>query len=117
MARCFGQTDEYLAQEWSACLNFLSANREFFKERRFQSRAFEKTNFFVEYVPERERDISDKKDGKKFEVDKNMHFNSMPEYKQERVRSEKIVSFVIADLWLFMAKHLKANHPVQFMYL
>ena len=46
-----------------------------------------------------------------------MRFDSMPEYYQERVRSEKIVSFVIADLWLFMAKHLKANHPVQFMYL
>ena len=47
--------------EWCACLNFMSANREFFKERNFKSKAFPKSDTLLDYVPKREREEAAKK--------------------------------------------------------
>ena len=44
-----------LHAEWSACLNFLSSNREFFKERGFKSKVFSQSDNLLDYVPKRER--------------------------------------------------------------
>lgn len=44
-----------LHAEWSACLNFLSANREYFKEQGFKSQVFSKTDVLLDYVPKSER--------------------------------------------------------------
>ena len=41
----------------------------------------------------------------------------MPEYQFEVDRHRIIVAMVISDFFLFMLKHFKANHLVQFMYL
>ena len=41
--------------EWSACLNFLSVNRQFFKEKGFKSKVFSKSDVLLDYVPKRER--------------------------------------------------------------
>ena len=44
-----------LHSEWSACLLFLNAHREFFKERGFKSKVFSKTDPLLDYVPLSER--------------------------------------------------------------
>jgi len=41
----------------------------------------------------------------------------MPEYQFEMDRHRIIVAMIISDFFLFMLKHFKANHIVQFMYL
>lgn len=46
-----------------------------------------------------------------------MEFAKMPEYQFEVDRHRIIVAMVISDFFLFMLKHFKANHLVQFMYL
>jgi hypothetical protein len=45
------------------------------------------------------------------------HFASMAEYQFEMDRHRIIVAMIISDFFLFMLKHFKANHVVQFMYL
>lgn len=51
------------------------------------------------------------------EVDEEMEFQKMPEYQYELDRHRIIVGMVISDFFLFLLKHFKANHLVQFMYL
>ena len=46
-----------------------------------------------------------------------MEFSKMPEYQFEVDRHRIIVAMVISDFFLFILKHFKANHLVQFMYL
>ena len=41
----------------------------------------------------------------------------MPEYSFEMDRHRIIVAMIISDFFLFLLKHFKANHIVQFMYL
>lgn len=114
-----------LHAEWSACLNFLSANRQFFKEHGFKSKVFEKSNNLLDYVPKFERakpenedEAAQKEDAdEEEEIDEEMEFAKMPEYQFEVDRHRIIVAMVISDFFLFMLKHFKANHLVQFMYL
>jgi len=108
-----------LHAEWSACLNFLSAKRDFFKERGFKSKSFSKSNTLLDYVPKRERLGRQRsgEDGDDDEIDEEMEFAKMPEYQFEVDRHRIIVAMVISDFFLFMLKHFKANHLVQFMYL
>ena len=44
-----------LHAEWSACLNFLSVNRAFFKEKGFKSKVFSKSDVLLDYVPKHEK--------------------------------------------------------------
>ena len=44
-----------LHAEWSSCLNFLILHKEYFKEKRFKSKAFEKTDTLLEFVPKNKR--------------------------------------------------------------
>ena len=46
-----------------------------------------------------------------------VEFSKMPEYQLEMDRHRIIVAMVISDFFLFMLKHFKANHLVNFMYL
>lgn len=48
-----------LHAEWSACLNFMSANREFFKERSFKSKVFSRSNVLLDYVPKHELELDE----------------------------------------------------------
>ena len=41
----------------------------------------------------------------------------MAEYQFEMDRHRVIVAMIISDFFLFMLRHFKANHVVQFMYL
>ena len=45
-----------LHAEWSSCLNFLIQHKEFFKEHNFKSKAFEKTDSLLDYVPKNQRE-------------------------------------------------------------
>lgn len=72
-----------LNAEWSACLDFLSANRAFFKEHGFKSKAFTKTDFYLDYVPMKERPdfVKEEDEGiEPEEVDEELEFQKMPEY-------------------------------------
>lgn len=51
------------------------------------------------------------------ELPEDQLFSSMPEYSFEMDRHRIIVALIISDFFLFLLKHFKANHIVQFMYL
>ena len=109
-----------LHAEWGACLNFLRANREFFKERGFKSKVFSKTDCLMDATPKKSRDPQE--DGEdeadeQPEEEEDPDFSKMPEYQFEIDRHRIIVAMVISDFFLFMLKHFKANHLAQFMYL
>ena len=44
-------------------------------------------------------------------------FASLEEYKFENDRHRVVVALLIADFFLFMMKHLKFNHVIQFIYV
>lgn len=44
-------------------------------------------------------------------------FASLEEYKFENDRHRVIVAMLIADFFLFLMKHLKNNHVLQFIYV
>ena len=111
-----------LHAEWSACLNFLSANRQFFKEQGFKSKVFPKSNTLLDYIPKKERATAEQEDQKEKgaegqDDEEETEFSKMPEFQFEVDRHRIIVAMVISDFFLFMLKHFKANHLVQFMYL
>lgn len=43
--------------------------------------------------------------------------NLFPRYDAETDRHRVLVAMVISDFFIFMLKHFKSNHVVQFMYL
>ena len=66
-----------LNAEWSACLDLLSVKRDFFKERGFKSKAFSKTDFYLDYVPQKDRPNAEKIDDEgiePLEVDEELEF-------------------------------------------
>lgn len=58
-----------------------------------------------------------KEDVKEQAKDDEMNFAGIEEYAFEMDRHRVIVAMIISDFFLFMLKHFKANHVVQFMYL
>ena len=44
-----------LHAEWSSCLNFLILHKDYFKEMKFKSKAFEKTDTLLDFVPKNKR--------------------------------------------------------------
>ena len=44
-----------LHAEWSSCLNFLILHKDYFKEKQFKSKAFEKTDTLLDFVPKNKR--------------------------------------------------------------
>lgn len=116
-----------LHAEWSSCLNFLIHHKDFFKERQFKSKAFEKTDALLDFVPKAERERPEEEEEQeklKIEMsdgeeakDEELMFAKMKDYQFEMDRHRIIVAMIISDFFLFMLKHFKANHLVQFMYL
>ena len=49
--------------------------------------------------------------------DEELQFSKMKEYQFEIDRHRIIVAMVISDFFIFLLRHFKANHLVQFMYL
>jgi hypothetical protein len=84
-----------LHSEWSSCISFLHHNKEFFIERQFRSAHFNH-DLDVEELPD---------------------FATLDEFKFESDRHRVIVALLIADFFLFLMKHLKFNHVIQFIYV
>lgn len=113
-----------LHNEWSSCLGFMRENRDFFIEHGFKSKVFEKTTELLSKPIEKEAKLEDvkddedeKKEEKKEVKDDADNYANMPEFQFEMDRHRIIVAMIISDFFLFMLKHFKANHVVQFMYL
>ena len=81
-----------LHAEWSSCLQFYCQKREFFEEHQYKSAHF--------------RDIDQLQD-----------FAGMDEFKFENDRHRVIVALLIAEFFLFLMKHFKHNHVIQFIYI
>lgn len=115
-----------LHSEWSSCLNFMLKHREFFLSRGFESKVFAKTNEILQNPSllkakptqnEKNETKEEADEQEKEEVKEDAHFANLPEYQFEMDRHRVIVAMVIADFFVLMLKHFKANHVVQFMYL
>lgn len=111
-----------LHSEWSSCINLLTENKALFKENGFKSKVFEKTNSLLESDPvvksdSEEKDSPKEEEKKETNIDEDPNYPGMPEYQFEMDRHRVIVAMVISDFFMFMLKHFKANHVVQFMYL
>lgn len=79
--------------EWSSCLSFLHQNKELLKD-------FKSVHFTHDLSAEEAPD-----------------FAALDEYKFENDRHRVIVALLIADFFLFLMKHLKYNHVIQFIYV
>ena len=106
-----------LHAEWSACINLLIKHQAFFASAGFRSKVFPKTDTYLTFsrvVPSSNDDSPGSGDQG---LDDELLFEKMPEYQFEWDRHRVIVAMIISDFFLFMLRHFKANHLVQFMYL
>lgn len=82
-----------LHSEWSSCISFLHQNKELLKD-------FKSAHFTHDLSSEEAPD-----------------FAALDEYKFENDRHRVIVALLIANFFLFLMKHLKYNHVIQFIYV
>ena len=66
-----------------------------------------------------EKHKEDKKDENEDKADEPLmpDFATLEEHKFENDRHRVIVALLIADFFLFLMKHLKSNHLIQFVYV
>lgn len=83
--------------EWSSCLSFLCHNKKFFLDNGFKSACYDDLSFLEQSSPP--------------------DFATMEQFKFEMDRHRVIVALLISDFFLFIMKHLKSNHVVQFIYI
>lgn len=101
-----------LHSEWGSCINLLMENKQCFRDAGFKSLVFDKTTDLLQAEDPKHSTEEEKK-----EPEEDPNYAAMPEYQFEMDRHRVIVAMIISDFFLFMLKHFKANHVVQFMYL
>ena len=98
------------------------AHKEFFKEHEFKSAK----NAMIDKILEDALQEKPKKEGeedkietgeKSEEEEEEINYAGMPEFGYEMDRHRIIAAMIISDFFLFLLKHLKANHIVHFIYV
>jgi hypothetical protein len=101
------------------------ANKDFFRQHEFVSKGLPILNDILKksfdneqkekvLKPEVEGEGEDKKEESE---DEEPNYSAMPEFLFEADRHRIIAAMIISDFFLFLLKHLKGNHVVQFIYL
>ena len=62
-------------------------------------------------------DSEEKKDKEESEEEEEINYATMAEFAFEADRHRIIAAMIISDFFLFLLKHLKGNHVVQFIYV
>ena len=62
-------------------------------------------------------DSEEKKDKEESEEEEEVNYATMAEFAFEADRHRIIAAMIISDFFLFLLKHLKGNHVVQFIYV
>jgi hypothetical protein len=113
-----------LHAEWVSCINFMIAHKEFFKEHEFKSAKNSMIDKILvdafEAKPKADKDSEDEKNEageKSEEEEEEINYAGQPEFGYEMDRHRIIAAMIISDFFLFLLKHLKANHIVHFIYV
>ncbi|CDW84661.1 UNKNOWN [Stylonychia lemnae] len=94
-----------LHSEWSSSLQFAFYKKEFFIENGFKS-AHYAHSFLISQDSQNDDVRAEAPD-----------FATVEDYKYENDRHRVIVALVISDFFLFLMKHFKNNHVIQFIYI
>ena len=105
-----------LNSEWSACVSFMVANKEWFLENNFVSKGLPILDTLLRKEEEIEKPLEEKSDEEN-EEDNEPHYSGMPEFQGEVDRHRVITAMIISDFFLYLLKHLKGNHVIQFVYV
>ena len=96
-----------LHSEWCSSLQFAFYKSEFFITNGFKSAHF--IHDFLKAPSEEQKESSERKEAP--------DFATVDDYKYENDRHRVIVALIISDFFLFLMKHFKNNHIIQFIYI
>jgi hypothetical protein len=110
-----------LHAEWTACINFMVAKKEFFRQNEFKSQGQPIIDKILKDAFETEEKMVGKSEGEENKEESDgegeVNYLDMPEFQFEADRHRIIAAMIISDFFLYLLKHLKANHVVQFIYV
>eukprot|EP00347_Sterkiella_histriomuscorum_P005678 403355681 len=111
-----------LHSEWSSPLQFAFYKRDYFIAHNFQSQHFnhdflqipaQNNNLNQDNIEQEEGSSTRAQTPRKEAPD----FAIVEDYKYENDRHRVIVALIISDFFLFLMKHFKNNHIIQFIYI